>query len=306
MSAPAYGFIATNGGSNVESAPVPELGTRANSTSRPSTPLSRQQTSNSQTKPHAPNQFQTKALKHPPNNEESAPVTNETVKPKDRKQRLVRKQSGPNPIKYKLWLVGHLSTLVFGSISFVFQILWLPNYYYINSIAYRFALFGAITALTATLSHKFGLKFLPPFSALIAQQNIQYLILAQIYIFTFKSVFKIIPYYLIALLQISAHKKINVVLKQSSLLASIIAYDELFLILYLALRTICFRNTSGYQFAAFAIFYWLRILYNKETGNLFKAIVERLDGKVSGIKNEKVTHVWDKFKNHLNQKQNEE
>lgn len=230
-------------------------------------------------------------------------VTNVTVDPKDRKKKLIRKQGGTNPIKYQLWLAGHASAIVFGSISFVFQILWLPNKFYINSIAYRLSLLGSITALTATLSHKFGLSYLPPHSTLVAQQNFQYLVLAVAWIFTFKSIFKIIPYYLIAVLQLSNHKKIDAVLKQAPFLASIIAYDELFLIGYLLIRTVFFRNTSGYQLLLFLFFYWLRILYNKETTTLFKAIIERLDGKVAPIENEKVQHIWGKIKLFLDDKQ---
>lgn len=234
-------------------------------------------------------------------------ISNLTVKPEDRKKKLVRKQSGPSPLKYHLWLGGHLTTLVFGGISFIFQIFFLPNKYYINSISYRLALLGAIVSLTATLSHKFGLKYLPPSSTLIAQQNFQYLILAFVWIFTFKSNFKIIPYYLISLLQIAANKNVDVILNQASLLASIIAYDELFLIIYLFLRTILFRNTSGYQFGLFTIFYWLRILYNKATGNLFSAIVDRLDGKVSkSVKNEKFQHYWVRTKEFLDAKKHGE
>ena len=52
---------------------------------------------------------------------------------------------------------GAYFNVSFGSISFIFQILWLPNYYYINSISYRLGLIGSIAALTATFSHKFGL-----------------------------------------------------------------------------------------------------------------------------------------------------
>lgn len=234
-------------------------------------------------------------------------ISNLTVKPEHRRQKLIRKLAPPSPMKYKLWLGGHICSLVFGGISFLFQIFFLPNRFYINSVSYRLAFLGAIVSLTATMSHKFGLKYLPPSSTLVAQQNFQYLVLAFVWIFTFKSNFKIIPYFLISLLQVSANKNIDVVLKQSSFLASIIAYDELFLIVYLLLRTILFRNTSGYQLGLFIIFYWLRILYNKATGNLFHAIVERLDGKVSSnVKNKKFQHAWERTKEFLDAKQHGE
>lgn len=234
----------------------------------------------------------------------ATPITNTTVAPEHKKKKLVRKQVGSNQLKYKAWAIGHICTIVFGVITFFFQIFLLPNKWYINSICYRLSLFGSMVALTATFSHKFGIKNLPPFPTLIAQQNFQYLTLAIIWCFTFKSIFKIIPYFLISTLQLSAHKNIEAVSKHLTQLASFIAYDELFLIMYLLLRTLFFRNTSGYQLSAFLFFYWLRILYNKETGNLFRSIVTRVDGKVtSSTENEKVLHYWSKIKKFVDAKQ---
>ena len=82
---------------------------------------------------------------------------------------------------------------------------------------------------------------------------------------------------------------------------SLRAYDELLLVVYLLLRTLFFRNTSGYQLTIFLVFYWLRILYNKETTNLFQTIIERLDGKVCNVKNPKVQHYWYKIKTFVNE-----
>ena len=234
----------------------------------------------------------------------ATPITNTTVAPEHKKKKLVKKQAGANPLKYKAWAAGHMCTIAFGVITFFFQVFLLPNKWYINSICYRLALIGSMVALTATFSHKFGIKNLPPFATLIAQQNFQYLVLAIIWCFTFKSIFKIIPYFLISTLQLAAHKNIEAVSKHLSELAFFIAYDELFLIVYLFLRTLFFRNTSGYQLSAFLFFYWLRILYNRETGNLFRSIVMRVDGKVtSSTENEKVLHYWSKIKKFLDAKQ---
>jgi hypothetical protein len=236
---------------------------------------------------------------------ETKPITNATVASEHRKKKLVRKNSGPNPLKYKIWLAGHLMSLIFGGISSIFQLLWLPNRYYINSISYRLSLLGSVLALGATFSHKFGLRFLPPPLTMVAQQNFQYLVLAFLWCFTFKSVFKLIPFLLISTLQLGAHKKIGAIEKQLDFLASLIAYDELLLIVYLFLRTVFLRGWSGYQLVVFLVFYWLRILYNKETGNLFRSIVDRLDGKIQG-KNEKLTHYWDKTKMFFDEKQHSE
>ncbi|CCE82695.1 Piso0_002433 [Millerozyma farinosa CBS 7064] len=222
--------------------------------------------------------------------------TNATVNPSHRKRRLMAKAGGVNPLKYKAWVAGHIMCIVFGFISVIFQLLRLPNKYYINSISYRLSLFGAVMALGATISRKYGFAYLPPFSTLVAQQNFQFSVLACIWVFTFKSIFKLLPYLIISTLQLASEKKIQPVLKQSSELASLIAFDELFLIFYLLIRTIFFRNTSGFQFIIFSVFYWLRIMFNDETRTLFRTIIARLDGKVSGVKNEKVQHMWKKTK----------
>ncbi|CAK9437379.1 uncharacterized protein LODBEIA_P17570 [Lodderomyces beijingensis] len=219
------------------------------------------------------------------------------------KKKLVRAPPNTNQMKYKVWLAGHTTSLVFGTISLIFQVFWLPNKFYINSISYRLALLGGFIALTATFSHKFGLHFLPPIATLLSHQNFQYMILAIVWCFTFKSVFKIVPFFLISLLHLGSMKKVHAVEKRQDFLASLIAYDELALILILVLRTLFFRNSSGFQLVLFLIFYWLRILYNTETGNLFGAIVDRLDGEVMKIKNPKVQHYWSKTRQFVREKQ---
>ncbi|KAK6462295.1 hypothetical protein DFJ63DRAFT_152650 [Scheffersomyces coipomensis] len=236
----------------------------------------------------------------------AAPITNETVPPSEKKRRLVRKTQSTNPLKLKIWLAGHAATVAFGGIALLFQLLWLPNYYYINSISYRLALLASAVTLTATFSHVFGLEYLPSFSTLSSHQNFQYLILAFIWIFTFESIFKVIPYVLISLLHLAKHQKIEVVLKEKDLLASVIAYDELVLIGFLLLRTLLFRGSSGFQLVIFLTFYWLRILYNKETRVLFETIIERLDSKVSKIENPKVQHVWTRTKQFLDAKEHDD
>lgn len=220
-------------------------------------------------------------------------------------KRLVRKTGSNTALKKKMWLAGHLSVVVFGLLSLLFGVFRLENRYYIHSILYRLTLIGAFIALGATASHKFGLSNAPPISALLAHQNFQYFLLATLWLFTFKSIFKLIPYFLISLLQLAHTENILVISSQSTFLASLIAYDELFLIVYLLLRTIFFRNASGFQLLAFLTFYWLRILYNKETTNLFAALIDKVDSKITSIKNEKVQHYWSKTKLFVSEKQNQ-
>ncbi|KAI5968209.1 hypothetical protein CANMA_002425 [Candida margitis] len=234
--------------------------------------------------------------------------TNKTPNDKHHKfkKKLVRAQPNANALKFKAWLGGHIASVVFGTITFIFQAFWLPNVYYINSICYRLALFGSMVALTSTFSHKFGLHFLPPVATLLSHENFQYLILAVVWCFTFRSVFKILPYFLLSVLHLSKLKNVTAVIKHASTLSALIAYDELFLIVYLVLRTLFFRNASGYQLTLFLIFYWLRILYNKETGNLFSAIVDRLDGEMVKVKNPTVQRRWEKVREFVKVKQEHE
>ncbi|OBA19225.1 hypothetical protein METBIDRAFT_79758 [Metschnikowia bicuspidata var. bicuspidata NRRL YB-4993] len=230
-------------------------------------------------------------------------ATNETVEPKYRKRTLVKKHSGPSNLKYLIWLAGHVLSIVFGVVTFTWQVLWLPNVFYINSISYRLSLIGSVMAFAATVSKKYGWRYLPPFSTLFAQQNFQFLAMSVIWCFTFKSVFKIIPTFMISLLQLSAHKKIDVVLKHSDFLALLISYDQLALVVYLLIRTLLFRSTSGYQMVIVVVFMWLRALFDKGTANLLGYAVNKADGKISGIKNEKVRKAWGKIKHFLAEKQ---
>lgn len=230
-------------------------------------------------------------------------LTNRIVSREDRKRRLVRRLVGTSKTKLYVWSLGHTLCVIFGSITMVFQVLWLPKIFYINSICYRLCLLGATTAYLATLSHKFGLHHLPPFTTLLAQHNFQYLILSVIWCFTFKSVFKIVPLYLISLLQLADHKKIAFVQKHGDVLGAIIGFTEISFIFYLLIRTLTFRSTSGYQLAIFLIFIWLRILFDSLTSHMFAYVVDKADVHVSKIKHEKVAKVWTKVKNFLEDKQ---
>lgn len=233
---------------------------------------------------------------------EKQPVTNETVEPKLRKRKLVPKQANATALKYNLWLAGHVSCVVFGLLTCVWQAFWLKDIYYINSISYRLTLIGSVIALVSTVSHKFGLRNLPHFPMLVAQLNFQFLVLAIIWIFTFKSIFKIIPYLLVSVLQLTAHKKIGAVQKQAEFLASVIAFDELILAVYLILRTLLFKQTAGYQLAVVLIFFWLRVLFDDDTANMFAFVVNKLDGRVQTIKNKQALNVWDHIKDFLEEK----
>jgi len=227
-------------------------------------------------------------------------VTSDTVPPNSKKRKLVKKHKASNPINYTIWLAGHAATLIFGVLS---QFFLLSNKWYINSISYRLAFVGAIVSMAMTTKHKFGLKFLPSPSTLVASENFQYVVLACLWMFTFKSIFKLFPYVILSLLHISESKKITAITSQAKFLASLIAYDELILIVYLFLRTLCFRNTSGYQLTIFLVFYWLRVLYNKETTTLFSTLVDKADYKFKDIKNPKFQKIWSRIKESIRRRQ---
>lgn len=229
-------------------------------------------------------------------------VSNSTVEPHLRKRKLVRKHQSSSNVKYYVWLAGHIMCLLFGTVMFVFKTLRLKDNYHIGNISYRLTLVGATMAFAATAAHKFGLKFLPPLTTLLAQLNFQYLVLSFVWCFTFKSVLKVIPVFLISFLQLSNHFNVGVIVKQADFLAQIIGFDEIFLIVYLILRTLFFRSTAGYQLVLVLMFLWLRILFDEETAKMFSFIVDKLDGKVSGIKNEKVSKVWKKIRDFINEK----
>lgn len=229
-------------------------------------------------------------------------TTNRKEDPEHRKRKLVLKHSTASKLKYNIWLSGHIACVAFGLLSYIHSILWLPNKWYIGSIIYRLCLYGGCAALTATLSHKFGLHYLPPFTTLMAQNNFQYLVLCSIWSLTFRSVFKLTPMFLISLLQLSDHFKVDAVLKHLDQIGGFIGFSELILLVYLLLRTIFFRGTSGYQLAVMLSFIWLRILFDKPTAQMFAYVIDKADAKVSQVKNPKVQKFWPKIKAFIDEK----
>lgn len=229
-------------------------------------------------------------------------ATNVTVEPELRKKKLVRKTLAPAKTRHMLWMAGHGASVVFGLISLVWTALWLPNRYYIYTISYTVAMVGAATALAMSLSHKYGLKYLPPMTALLAQHNFQFLVLALIWCFTFKTVFKTIPFFLVSLLQLADHFKIGAVVEHAQVVGRVVGINELILVVYLALRTLLFRRTAGYQLVTVLVFFWLRVLFDKDAAHLFAFLIQKLDGHVLGIKNEKVTTAWLKVKGFVEDK----
>ncbi|KAG7193353.1 uncharacterized protein KQ657_000770 [Scheffersomyces spartinae] len=278
----------SHSGSAPNSAPLPSISVSSN----PSAEKSR-------TPQEAESMANQKASTVAVNNDSSvAPPASKDTTSGPKKKVLRRKIKGPNPLKKKIWLAGHASVIAFGILYCVLLFLRI-NKWYIRFICYRLSNVGSVFALGAAISHKYGLRYLPPTPTLFAQQDFQYLIIAAVNIISFRSMFKLLPFVLISLLHIGDEFKVTAITGQSTFLASLIAYDELFLIIYLVLRTLLFRSSLGFQLVVYLCFYWLRILYNNDTAKLFSTLMENMDINVSTIKNEKIQKFWAKAKKHI-------
>ncbi|RKP29445.1 hypothetical protein METBISCDRAFT_18640 [Metschnikowia bicuspidata] len=239
-----------------------------------------------------------------PNDTKEVPKkgTNVTFQPEFRKRKLVPKSAGPSGLKYGLWLGGHVGSVVFGTIYHARNLLFLPNRYHINTICYRLSLLCSILALLVTVSRRYGLSHLPRYSMMLALKNIQCILLSLVWLFTFESVFKILPTVLISLLQLAENKEVTVVLKAGDLLGTIITFDEIFLLVYLFLRTLLMFSTSGYQFLAMMMLLWLRVLIDVKTARMLAYTMDLMDGKVSKIQNKKAKKAWSKLKTFIEEK----
>lgn len=229
-------------------------------------------------------------------------ATNRTVEAQFRKKKLVRKNQGPPKIKYIVWISGHIASIVFGVLSIVWQLLRFNNHYYINSIMYRLSIVGAIVALVTTMTRRFGLSHAPRFSMLLAQKNFQYFLLSFAWLFTFRSVLKIVPTILISVLQLAENRNIPVILSVGKQIGTVIACNEILLLLYLLVRTVFMLKTSGYQFMMMMMLLWLRVLFDVQTARIFAYGVDLLDGKVSSVKNKSLRKAWNKLRAFIKEK----
>ncbi|WPK25025.1 hypothetical protein PUMCH_002324 [Australozyma saopauloensis] len=244
----------------------------------------------------------TKTQKPEPTKEVPIEPTNKTVDAEFRKKKLVRKHAGPSKIKYAVWLGGHATCVVFGVIALVWNLLWFKDHYYLSSICYRISLIGEVVALVCTTSRRFGFAHLPRFSMMLAQKNFQYILLSVAWLFTFRSVLKIVPVILISMLQLAENKKIEPLLKLGDMFGTIIAFDELILVAYLFARTVAMIKTSGYQLILMMTLLWLRVLFDAKTAEMFAYVVDRLDGKMSQVQNKKVRKAWNKLRAFIKEK----
>ncbi|KAH3682280.1 hypothetical protein WICPIJ_006749 [Wickerhamomyces pijperi] len=228
-------------------------------------------------------------------------ATNEQIKSSNIKtKKILRKiAKAPMPIKKYAWLAGHGLTLTCGSIYIVMYFLQFfrlisRTWYWIPLILYSFAFIGVIVSYTVTILTTFG-KVTPSYHTLLATLNFQSLVLACIWLITRKSAFKLIPYFLIAGLQMSDMFQVKVVLRHEAIVSEIIAFAELFIFVTLTVDTLLFRGTSGFALVIYAAFYWIRLNFSPYTQAYILQKLTLIDAKI--MKNQKpaVQEKWKKF-----------
>ncbi|CDK26992.1 unnamed protein product [Kuraishia capsulata CBS 1993] len=218
------------------------------------------------------------------------------------KKKLRLKTVAAKPIKKYIWLAGHVVTVPLSLIYFAYYIQF-KSHYLFPRLCYRFALFGVWAAYSMTIATQFSQRAMPSYFALLSTQNFQYLSLSFIWQFNRNSLFKLLPYFLISVLQLSLHFNIKPVLKLDKVFKVVIVYNELFLFVLLIFDTILLRGTSGYALVMFGLFYWLRLLHNESTRKLLYNVLVKLDGPLSKSKNDRIRSQWQKIKVILNSDQ---
>lgn len=219
------------------------------------------------------------------------------------KKRL-RKIVKPPQSQWKIiWIAGHAATIAFGIIYAIYYVQFKHHSKWIPILSYHLSLIGVWVAYYIAINTQYNLKSLPHYTALLATDNVQFLILSIIWMFNRTSLFKILPYMIIASLQLSQEFNISFLLKFGDTLSLYILYNELFLFLLLFIDTILMRGTSGFGLALYSMFYWLRILQSENARFFLYTNAVKFDGLIGKIKNEKVVRAWATIKKFLTTKQ---
>ncbi|GME79197.1 unnamed protein product [Ambrosiozyma monospora] len=224
--------------------------------------------------------------------------------PEDHKgEKLRKKADPPSQLNKQLWLVGHVLTLTFSGIYGLYYAQFKSQSSIIPAIAYRLAFVGVWLSYVIQILSLYDKKSVPSFGALMSTANFQYLLLSIVWFFNRSSIFKILPYYLISLLQLAAHFNIKPILKLSKPIQKVIVYNELVLFVVLIFDTLLFRGNSGFGLVAYGMFYWLKVLESENTRALVFNLITKLDGVLSKQKNPKVVEGWKHVKAFLVAKQ---
>ncbi|CCH46504.1 putative membrane protein [Wickerhamomyces ciferrii] len=215
------------------------------------------------------------------------------------KKVLRRKQQPPKPIKKYVWLGGHVSTLLFGSIYLAFYfaryILWKTNWYWTPRIAYRLSFIGVIASYSITVLTTFG-SIIPNYYTLLATENFQSLMLGFVWLLSRPSAFKLVPFFIISILQLSSQYNVSAVLKNQNSLVDIITISEVAVFVAILFDTLIFRGTSGYALVIYLGFYWLRINFSPYTQAFLLKLIRTIDEKIIAKQKPEVQEKWQKIK----------
>lgn len=218
-------------------------------------------------------------------------------------KRILRKiQKEPLPLKRYIWLGGHAFTLFFGGLFLIFYVLqflrFFKNWYWIPEILYSLALIGVISSYTVTTLTTFG-NVIPGYHTLLATLNFQNLILACVWLITRRSGFKLLPYYLVAVLQMADHFKVDAVMKFDETISEIIAFSETFIFVTLTFDTLLFRGTSGYALVIYCVFYWIRLNFSPYTQVYILRLTHLVDEKIMKNQKPEIQAKWNNVKSFL-------
>lgn len=225
-------------------------------------------------------------------------------KPLKEKQRYLRKIDKPGkPMLKAVWLGGHAMTLVFGGVYMAYYLARRSHSSWVAAIAYKLTLVGVALAYSVAINTQFNIKSLPSYNVLLGTETVQFAILCLIWVFNRSSLFKIYPYLVVSLLQLSNEYNISPVLKAAPILSTSILYNEILLVFVLAFDTLLMRGTSGFALIMYTMFYWLRILQFEHARYFLYTQLIKFDGLMAKIKNPKVQDVWIRIKQFLTTRQ---
>ncbi|KAG7878427.1 hypothetical protein KL905_004232 [Ogataea polymorpha] len=238
----------------------------------------------------------------------SQSLPNGTAKPQmplssKKNRKLRRKAAQPQPILKYAWLAGHVSTLLFGFIYLCYYVVRKSHKSWVAFVGYRLAWVGVWISYSVAIASHFNRKSLPSYFTLMTTENFQYLVLSVHWFLGWSSFFKLLPYLLIATLQLSNHFKIKPLLRLEPVFKKTIIYNELFLFVLLTFDTLCMKGNSGFGLVSYAMFYWLRLLHSEDNRFFVYSVISKLDTLMSKQKNPTILEAWDEVKKFLSEKQ---
>lgn len=213
---------------------------------------------------------------------------------------LVKKPEAPKPVKKYIWLAGHFLTVVCGSTYLAFNLLrWvLSSWRWTPWILYELAFVGVMMSYSISVVTTFG-AIIPPYNTLLSTENFQTMVIAVIWIISRPSMFKIMPYFVVACLQLSSEYNIKPLLKLQSQLGEVVTFSELIVIGALLVDTFLFRGTSGFALALYLGFYWLRVNFSPYTQSTLLRFMRIVDDMYMKNNKSKVKLYWDKSRGFL-------